>query len=95
MFDTVVCGNGVTNPKPHPEAYLTATDRLGVDPRACVALEDPSRGIAAALAAGCLVVAVPEASRALADADGHAAVVVPLETVTVDRLTSLPAGPVG
>lgn len=93
MFDTVVCGDEVTHPKPHPEAYLTAAERLGVDPRNCVALEDSSRGIAAALAAGCLVVAVPEEGQPLAD--GHGAVVVPLESVTVDWLTSLLAARVG
>lgn len=93
MFDTVVCGDEVTHPKPHPEAYLTATERLGVDPRNCVALEDSPRGIAAALAAGCLVVAVPEDGEALAD--GHGAVVVSLETVTVDRLISLLAARIG
>jgi HAD superfamily hydrolase (TIGR01509 family) len=92
-FDTVVCGDEVTHPKPHPEAYLTAVERLGVDPRNCVALEDSSRGIAAALAAGCLVVAVPDEGQALAD--GHGAVVVSLETVTVDRLTSLLTARIG
>ncbi|GAA3587572.1 HAD family phosphatase [Nonomuraea rosea] len=93
MFDTVVCGDEVTCPKPHPEAYLTATGRLGVDPRNCVALEDSPPGIAAALGAGCLVVAVPEDGEALAD--GHGAVVVPLETVTVDRLISFLAARTG
>ncbi|MCK2215343.1 HAD family phosphatase [Actinomadura sp. ATCC 31491] len=93
MFDTVVCGDEVTHPKPHPEAYLTAAERLRADPRNCVALEDSAKGIAAALAAGCLVVAVPEDGGALAD--GHGAVVVPLETVTVDRLASLLAARTG
>nr|WP_269128768.1 HAD family phosphatase [Nonomuraea sp. K271] len=93
MFDTVVCGDEVTYPKPDPEAYLTAAGRLGVDPRECAALEDSPPGIAAALAAGCLVVAVPENGEALAD--GHGAVVVALETVTVDRLISLLAARIG
>ncbi|MEV5895113.1 HAD family hydrolase [Nonomuraea fuscirosea] len=93
MFDTVVCGDEVTRPKPDPESYLTAAERLGVDPRDCVALEDSRPGIAAALAAGCLVVAVPEDGLGLAG--GHGAVVAPLETVTVDRLISLLADRTG
>ncbi|MEO3789619.1 hypothetical protein ABGB14_05370 [Nonomuraea sp. B10E15] len=72
---------------------MTAAGRLGVDPRDCVALEDSRPGIASALAAGCLVVAVPGNGEALGD--GHGAVVVPLETVTVDRLVSLLAARIG
>jgi HAD superfamily hydrolase (TIGR01509 family) len=58
-FATVVTGDQVQDGKPHPEAYLTAAARLGVDPAACIAIEDSPTGIASAEAAGCLVVAVP------------------------------------
>ncbi|MFG1699556.1 HAD family hydrolase [Nonomuraea sp. NPDC049309] len=91
-FDTVVCGDEVSRPKPDPEAYLTAARRLGVDPRRCVALEDSPPGIAAAVAAGCLVVAVPEGSTT---GDGHGAVVMELADVTVGRLSALLAARAG
>jgi HAD superfamily hydrolase (TIGR01509 family) len=58
-FATVVTGDQVRAGKPHPEAYLTAARRLGVDPARCVAIEDSPTGIASAEAAGCAVVAVP------------------------------------
>jgi HAD superfamily hydrolase (TIGR01509 family) len=58
-FDVVVCGEDVTSHKPDPEPYLLAASLLGVDPRCCVALEDSPNGVAAALAAGCVTVAVP------------------------------------
>jgi HAD superfamily hydrolase (TIGR01509 family) len=58
-FATVVTGDEVADGKPHPEAYLTAARRLGVDPRRCVAIEDSNTGVASAEAAGCVVVAVP------------------------------------
>ena len=45
--------------KPHPEPYLLAAERLGVDPVQCVAIEDSPTGVASASAAGCVVVAVP------------------------------------
>ena len=56
---TVVTGDQVEDGKPHPEAYLTAAARLGVDPAACVAIEDSPTGVASARAAGCVVVAIP------------------------------------
>jgi HAD superfamily hydrolase (TIGR01509 family) len=58
-FATVVTGDQVSDGKPHPEAYLTAAERLGADPAYCVAIEDSNTGIASAEAAGCVVVAVP------------------------------------
>jgi len=58
-FHTVVTGDAVTRGKPHPEPYLTAAARLGVDPRRCVAIEDSPPGVASAEAAGCRVLAVP------------------------------------
>ena len=58
-FDVTVCGDEVRNPKPHPEPYLFAAARLGVDPAACVAVEDSPTGTAAAVAAGCTVLVVP------------------------------------
>jgi HAD superfamily hydrolase (TIGR01509 family) len=58
-FDTVVTGDQVNRGKPHPEAYSTACERLGVDPGRCVALEDSNTGMASAAAAGCIVLGIP------------------------------------
>ena len=58
-FDTVVVGDDVARGKPHPDPYLLAAERLGVDPRDCLAVEDSPTGVASALAAGCTVLAVP------------------------------------
>jgi HAD superfamily hydrolase (TIGR01509 family) len=58
-FTVTVAGDEVTSPKPDPEPYLTAARYLGVTARRCVALEDSPNGIAAAEAAGCAAVAVP------------------------------------
>lgn len=59
QFDVTVCGDEVARTKPHPESYLRAAARLGVDPAACVAVEDSPIGTAAAVAAGCVVLVVP------------------------------------
>ncbi|TDD36247.1 HAD family phosphatase [Nonomuraea terrae] len=58
-FDLVVTADDVLRTKPDPEPYLTAARRLGVEPVHCVVLEDSPNGVAAATAAGCAVVAVP------------------------------------
>jgi HAD superfamily hydrolase (TIGR01509 family) len=58
-FDVVVCGDDVAHPKPNPQPYLAAAAGLGVSPARCVAVEDSPAGLASAIAAGCVVVAVP------------------------------------
>jgi HAD superfamily hydrolase (TIGR01509 family) len=88
-FGVVVCGDEVTHTKPHPESYLTAAARLGVDPADCVAIEDSPRGIASAEAAGATVVAVP--SEVPVAPGPHRVVIDSLVGVTVDWLASLPA----
>ncbi|HQG30358.1 MAG TPA: HAD family phosphatase [Deltaproteobacteria bacterium] len=52
FFETTVCGQDVSNGKPHPEIFLTAARRLGVEPCECLVIEDSPRGIAGAAAAG-------------------------------------------
>jgi HAD superfamily hydrolase (TIGR01509 family) len=58
-FGATVCAEDVRESKPAPEPYLLAAELLGVDPGGCIVLEDSPNGVAAAEAAGCLVVAVP------------------------------------
>lgn len=58
-FDVVVAGDMVANSKPHPDPYLVAAERLGVDPAECIAIEDSVPGVASAVAAGTITIAVP------------------------------------
>ncbi len=58
-FDLLVTGDEVSAGKPDPECYLLAATRLGVEPGDCLAIEDSPAGVAAAEAAGCVVLAVP------------------------------------
>jgi HAD superfamily hydrolase (TIGR01509 family) len=58
-FGAVVTGEDVVRGKPAPDAYLLAAERLGVEGRACIAIEDSATGAASAEAAGCLVIGVP------------------------------------
>lgn len=45
--------------KPHPAVFLTAARELGVEPEACVVIEDSVAGMRAGIAAGMRVIAVP------------------------------------
>ncbi len=58
-FDELVTGDQVAEPKPHPEPYLTAAKRLGVDIADCVAIEDSPPGLASASSAGAVAIGVP------------------------------------
>ena len=49
----------MVNGKPDPEPYLAAAAALGVEPSACLAIEDSPTGAASALAAGCATLGVP------------------------------------
>jgi len=48
----------VTRGKPDPEVYVRAAAGIGFDPAACLVFEDAPSGVAAATAAGALVVGV-------------------------------------
>ena len=58
-FAVVVSSEEVGRGKPAPDVYLEAARRLGVEPAACVAVEDSSNGLRSAHAAGMRVLAVP------------------------------------
>ena len=59
-FHAVVSNEDCTQFKPHPQPYLNAARALGVDPRACLALEDSHNGVRSAHAAGMMTVMVPD-----------------------------------
>jgi HAD superfamily hydrolase (TIGR01509 family) len=58
-FQHVVCCEDGMPPKPSPECYLAACERLGVEPSRALAVEDSANGVAAAKAAGLWCVVVP------------------------------------
>jgi len=58
-FAAVVTGDQVAHGKPSPDPYLLAAERLGVDPRDCLALEDSPTGVRSATAAGVPTIGIP------------------------------------
>ena len=55
VFGAVVSSADVTDPKPHPEPYLSAARQLGVDPGRSIAFEDSIAGATSAHRAGIAV----------------------------------------
>ncbi len=53
-----VTGNEVKNKKPDPELFLIAAERMGIEPKNCVVIEDAPNGVQAAKAAGAKCIAV-------------------------------------
>lgn len=59
-FAAIVAGPEVAHSKPHPEIFLTAAARLGVEPARCLVLEDSFNGVRAGAAGGFVTVMVPD-----------------------------------
>jgi beta-phosphoglucomutase family hydrolase len=90
FFPQIVTAEDVKRGKPDPEVFLTAAQRIGVEPSNAVVFEDALVGIAAAKAAGMRVVAVAttEPKEKLSHADW---VVDQLDELSVEQLWG-PAG---
>ena len=87
-FHSVISAEDVTEGKPNPQVFLLAAQRLGVEPRNCVVIEDAVAGVMAAKKAGmyCLAVTNTHPRMSLAEAD---LIVDSLETVTASDLEGL------
>lgn len=59
-FCVQVSGQDVTRTKPDPAIFLLTAERLGVDIRHCLVLEDSLNGVRAGYAAGAVTVMVPD-----------------------------------
>lgn len=57
-LDFTLSNQDVSQPKPNPEIYLKAIQRLGFKPEECLIVEDNENGIRAALASGAHLLAV-------------------------------------
>jgi len=86
-FAVSVTADDTDRTKPAPDPYLAACRALGVDPTACVAVEDTQTGVSSAEAAGCAVLAVP--SLAPIDAAPGRTVLASLVGVTPERLRAM------
>ena len=58
FFDAFTSGDEVKEGKPNPEIFLKCAEKLGVEPKDCVVIEDSVHGVEAAKRAGMKCVAV-------------------------------------
>ena len=66
-FHEIVAHGDYEASKPAPDPFLLAARRLGVEPTACLALEDSHNGVRSAAAAGMMTVMVPDLLEATAE----------------------------
>jgi len=59
FFDASVTGEEVAHGKPAPDIFLRAAELVDVPPARCLVVEDAPHGVAAGLAAGATVLAIP------------------------------------
>jgi HAD superfamily hydrolase (TIGR01509 family) len=80
-FEFIVSVDDVSESKPSPEPYLTALERLALEPAECIIIEDSSRGLQSARAAGidCVILKTPLAEHQDLTAASH----------TVDSINAL------
>lgn len=60
VFSVIVGGKDVENGKPAPDIFLLAAEKLGVDPKDCVVVEDSANGIRAGYKAGMKCIGIPD-----------------------------------
>ena len=95
LLDAVVAREDYRDAKPAPDAWLAAARALGVEPAACVVIEDTPRGLAAGLAAGMRVIAVPSELTADQDFTGAVRHLPHLDALTAALLDAVAAGASG
>ena len=81
LFDTIITGDMVTRAKPDPDCFLLGAQRLGVDIKDCIVIEDSRNGLLAGQASGARVIGI--ATTLSAD------IVAPLSDLTIPCVNDL------
>ena len=63
LFEHIITPIDVKHGKPAPDMFLLAAERMGVDPKDCLVLEDGQAGLEAAMAAGMESLFIPRTLR--------------------------------
>ena len=61
LFDVIITGEMVKNGKPHPDIYLLAAQKCGVEAKNSIVVEDALAGLQAGRSAGAFTIAIPDA----------------------------------
>tara|TARA_R110002111_G_scaffold261984_1_gene336549 strand:+ start:6300 stop:6971 length:672 start_codon:yes stop_codon:yes gene_type:complete len=88
-FPITLTAEDVTHGKPHPEIYLTAARKLGVDPKQMLVLEDSETGTKSGVSSGAYVVSIPHEYSNYGDFSSANLIA---SSLTDDRILELLAG---
>ena len=58
VFDAFVTIDDVENGKPHPEPFIKGAEKLSLNTKECIVVENAPMGVTAAKTAGCTVIAI-------------------------------------
>lgn len=86
LFIVIEDASTAPKKKPHPQVYVQTLTRLGLPSGACLALEDSSNGLRAAVAAGIKTIITPNNFTSHHDFTGALRVLPNLEGVSVEQL---------
>ena len=82
-FLAIITSEDVKEEKPAPEGFLLAAERLLVEPKECVVIEDAEKGILAAKHAGMKAIAIPNKSTSDNDFSGANLILESIKSLTL------------
>jgi HAD superfamily hydrolase (TIGR01509 family) len=88
-FDTIVCGDQISEGKPAPFIFLKVANLMGVKPSDCVIIEDSKNGVTGANAAGMLCIAYQNLKSGRQDLSKAEMIVKDFSFASVQRILKL------
>ena len=87
-FDKILSGDETENNKPFPDPYIIMMNRLSVNPKNCIIIEDSKQGLKSAVSSGAHVIgitgSIPKIELKIADK-----IIEHLDEITLDLLEKL------
>lgn len=88
-FEGYASGQDVSRPKPNPDIFLLAAEKLGLAPQDCVVIEDAKHGVGAAKSAGMPCIGYRNSSSGDQDLSEADKIVDHIDLITIDLLKEL------
>ncbi|MFY0627527.1 MAG: HAD family phosphatase [Reichenbachiella sp.] len=88
-FEGYASGQDVKRPKPNPDIFLLASEKLNMSPSECVVIEDAKHGVHAAKAAGMTCIGYRNASSGNQDLSAADVIVNRIEEIDIDLLNRI------
>lgn len=88
-FKFSISGEEVIHGKPHPEIFLTAAGKMGMDPDGCLVIEDAENGVLAAKAAGMKCIGFRNPNSGNQDLSKADLIIESFDGLNLDRMRAL------